>query len=170
MSDRPSDIVWRRDEIESPCVKICVVHPEARICTGCLRTIDEITSWGRMSREERRAVMAELPARKAQLQVRRGGRAYPYMEHFANENDLVARLGVLSPNDKIEIDGQRFVRRGAWGHLLNEHHLYPIDDYLYPRDAASETTDPYPPLYRSSRATPRLYRYFHGKRPRALAR
>jgi hypothetical protein len=102
--------------------------------------------------------------------VRRGGRAYPYMEHFANENDLVARLGVLSPNDKIEIDGQRFVRRGAWGHLLNEHHLYPIDDYLYPRDAASETTDPYPPLYRSSRATPRLYRYFHGKRPRALAR
>ena len=77
---------------------------------------------------------------------------------------------VLHGELKIEIDGQRFVRRGAWGHLLNEHHLYPIDDYLYPRDAASETTDPYPPLYRSSRATPRLYRYFHGKRPRALAR
>lgn len=70
-----SDEIWKREEIESPCVKICVVHPEARICTGCLRSIDEIAGWGRMSREERRRVMAELPARRDTLQVRRGGRA-----------------------------------------------------------------------------------------------
>jgi hypothetical protein len=70
-----SDDVWKREEIESPCVKICVVHPEARICTGCYRTIDEITTWGRMSREERREIMATLPARRETLQVRRGGRA-----------------------------------------------------------------------------------------------
>jgi predicted Fe-S protein YdhL (DUF1289 family) len=44
-----SDEVWKREEVESPCVKICVVHPEARICTGCLRSIDEIATWGRMS-------------------------------------------------------------------------------------------------------------------------
>ena len=37
-----TDGVWKRDEIESPCVKICVLHPEARICLGCLRTADEI--------------------------------------------------------------------------------------------------------------------------------
>jgi predicted Fe-S protein YdhL (DUF1289 family) len=72
MSD---DEIWKRDEVESPCVKICVVHPEARICTGCLRSIDEIATWGRMTREERRAVMAELPGRQALLKVRRGGRA-----------------------------------------------------------------------------------------------
>jgi predicted Fe-S protein YdhL (DUF1289 family) len=70
-----SDDIWKRDEVESPCVKICVVHPEARLCTGCLRTIDEITQWGRMSREERRAVIAELPGRQKRLTVRRGGRA-----------------------------------------------------------------------------------------------
>ncbi|MDG4648766.1 DUF1289 domain-containing protein [Roseibacterium sp. SDUM158017] len=70
-----SDDVWKREEIESPCVKICVVHPEARICTGCYRTIDEITAWGRMSREARREVMTELPARREKLSVRRGGRA-----------------------------------------------------------------------------------------------
>jgi len=70
-----SDEIWSRDEVESPCVKICVVHPEARICTGCLRSIDEIATWGRMSREERRAVMAELPDRQKLLKVRRGGRA-----------------------------------------------------------------------------------------------
>jgi uncharacterized protein len=70
-----TDNIWKRDEIESPCVKICVIHPQARLCTGCLRSIDEITQWSRMSTEARRAVMAELPARAARLTQRRGGRA-----------------------------------------------------------------------------------------------
>lgn len=70
-----SEPVWKRDEIESPCVKICVVHPVERICVGCLRTIDEIGGWGRMSPEERRAVMASLPDRAPRLRQRRGGRA-----------------------------------------------------------------------------------------------
>ncbi|HKL45156.1 MAG TPA: DUF1289 domain-containing protein [Roseovarius sp.] len=65
----------QRDRIDSPCVQICVVHPDARLCTGCLRTIDEITAWSRMSPEARRAVMAELPSRAGQLKKRRGGRA-----------------------------------------------------------------------------------------------
>ena len=54
---------WQRDEVESPCVRVCVVHPEARICTGCLRSIDEITRWSKMSGAERREVMAALPDR-----------------------------------------------------------------------------------------------------------
>lgn len=69
-----TDHIWKRDEIESPCIKICVVHPEARICTGCYRSIDEITGWARMSPEARRAVMDELPLRVGQLTKRRGGR------------------------------------------------------------------------------------------------
>ena len=67
--------LWKRDEIESPCVQICVVHPETRICTGCYRTIDEITDWSRMTPEARRNIMNDLPARADQLKVRRGGRA-----------------------------------------------------------------------------------------------
>ncbi len=70
-----SDEIWRRDEVESPCIKVCVIHPEARLCTGCLRSIDEITAWSKMSAEARRAVMTELPARQGQLSKRRGGRA-----------------------------------------------------------------------------------------------
>ncbi|WP_371059515.1 DUF1289 domain-containing protein [Rhodosalinus sp. 5P4] len=70
-----TDEVWKRDEIESPCVKLCVIHPEARICAGCHRSIDEITAWSRMTAEARRAVMAELPSRGALLKKRRGGRA-----------------------------------------------------------------------------------------------
>ena len=67
--------LWKRDEIESPCVQICVVHPETRICTGCYRTIDEITDWSRMTPEARRTIMDDLPVRVDQFKVRRGGRA-----------------------------------------------------------------------------------------------
>ena len=70
-----SDEVWKRQEAESPCIKICVVHPEARLCTGCLRSIDEITRWSKMSAEERREIMEVLPTRAGQLSKRRGGRA-----------------------------------------------------------------------------------------------
>lgn len=69
------DQVWTRDEIESPCVRVCVVHPEARICTGCLRSIDEIRDWSRMTPDQRREIMAELPDRGTMLRKRRGGRA-----------------------------------------------------------------------------------------------
>ncbi len=70
-----SDEVWKRPEVDSPCIKVCVVHPTERICVGCYRSIDEIAGWGRMSVEERRAVMAELPARAPRLRQRRGGRS-----------------------------------------------------------------------------------------------
>lgn len=66
--------IWQRNEVESPCVKVCVVHPEARICVGCNRTIDEISGWSRLSAEARAAIMAELPGRSALLTKRRGGR------------------------------------------------------------------------------------------------
>ncbi len=70
-----SDELWTRNEIESPCIKICVIQPKSRLCTGCLRSIDEITRWSKMAPEERRKVMAELPTRQGQLTRRRGGRA-----------------------------------------------------------------------------------------------
>lgn len=70
-----SDDLWKRDEVQSPCIKICVVHPETRLCTGCLRSIDEIGAWSAMSNDARRRVLAELPGRAGLLKQRRGGRA-----------------------------------------------------------------------------------------------
>lgn len=69
------DDIWSRDEVQSPCIKICVVHPAERICTGCLRSIDEITQWSKMSNEARARVMDELPNRATLLKKRRGGRS-----------------------------------------------------------------------------------------------
>ncbi|WP_430448784.1 DUF1289 domain-containing protein [Rhodophyticola sp.] len=71
----PGPEVWKRDEIESPCIKICVVHPETRLCTGCNRSIEEITNWSRMAPDARARIMAELPTRAPLLKKRRGGRA-----------------------------------------------------------------------------------------------
>jgi hypothetical protein len=96
-------------------------------------------------------------------------RRLPYMEHFANEHDLVARLGVLSPlrdgpGSLVEIDGPVFEQKGAWGHLLNEHYLSPIDDYLYPGGRGHRRErDPFP-RQGGTDSNPRLYEYFHGKR------
>ncbi|MCI2398698.1 DUF1289 domain-containing protein [Aliiroseovarius subalbicans] len=69
-----SDDIWKRDEPESPCVNVCVVHPDARLCTGCLRSIDEITNWRTMTPEARRVVMDDLPTRAPLIAKRRGGR------------------------------------------------------------------------------------------------
>jgi predicted Fe-S protein YdhL (DUF1289 family) len=70
-----NDDIWKRDEVESPCVNICVVHPTARICVGCLRSIDEIAVWSRLSTDARREIIADLPARAPAIKQRRGGRA-----------------------------------------------------------------------------------------------
>ena len=80
-----TDAIWKRDEIDSPCVKICVIHPASRLCTGCLRTIDEIGAWSRMTPEARRAVMAELPSRLGQVSQRRGGRSARLAKDFSSE-------------------------------------------------------------------------------------
>jgi len=69
-----SEDIWKRNEVDSPCVKICIIHPQANICTGCFRTIDEISSWSNMSESERKGIIKELPNRSSKLRVRRGGR------------------------------------------------------------------------------------------------
>lgn len=54
-------------EIESPCNKVCVVDAASGLCIGCGRTLAEIGGWIAMAPDERRRVMAGLPARLAAL-------------------------------------------------------------------------------------------------------
>jgi hypothetical protein len=48
----------------SPCVRICVVDPDSGLCVGCGRTIEEITVWGELDADERRAIVAGLARRR----------------------------------------------------------------------------------------------------------
>jgi predicted Fe-S protein YdhL (DUF1289 family) len=53
--------------IDSPCIKLCRIDAATRLCVGCLRTLEEIAGWGRLSMDERRRVMDALPARGSLL-------------------------------------------------------------------------------------------------------
>jgi predicted Fe-S protein YdhL (DUF1289 family) len=64
-------------EIESPCIKVCVVDPGSGFCIGCGRTRDEIASWLEFNADERRRIMRNLADRMSSLTDRRrrkGGR------------------------------------------------------------------------------------------------
>ncbi|RST86710.1 DUF1289 domain-containing protein [Aquibium carbonis] len=49
--------------IESPCILVCSMDIKTGYCFGCGRTQGEIGTWIAMAPSERRAIMAELPAR-----------------------------------------------------------------------------------------------------------
>ena len=42
--------------VASPCVNICALDDDD-VCTGCQRTVTEITRWSRMTHAERRQVL-----------------------------------------------------------------------------------------------------------------
>ena len=67
--------VWKRNELDSPCIKLCIIHEEKGLCIGCYRTIFEIADWSKLSSEVRNQIILELPDRgKKMLAYRRGGR------------------------------------------------------------------------------------------------
>lgn len=49
--------------VPSPCVSVCLMHPDGGHCEGCLRTLPEIGSWGRMSDEAKRLVWRSIQQR-----------------------------------------------------------------------------------------------------------
>ncbi|MBS7326841.1 MAG: DUF1289 domain-containing protein [Thiopseudomonas sp.] len=52
--------------VPSPCVSVCVLD-EQDICVGCQRTGKEISYWGKMNNDERRAILQQAVQRaKAQ--------------------------------------------------------------------------------------------------------
>jgi uncharacterized protein len=53
--------------IETPCINVCTLHPDLRICIGCGRDLAEIARWSQFSPHERTAVMKAARHRLAQL-------------------------------------------------------------------------------------------------------
>ena len=52
------------DDVPSPCVSICALDASQTLCLGCGRTLHEIATWVEMSADQKRAVVASLPARQ----------------------------------------------------------------------------------------------------------
>ena len=64
MSERPSG---PPAPIKTPCVKVCVVDGESGLCQGCFRQLSEVAGWARLTDDERDAIMADLPDRRARI-------------------------------------------------------------------------------------------------------
>ncbi len=52
-------------EVASPCINVCRMDAASGYCEGCRRTLEEIACWSVYSPAEKRAVLAQLPARNA---------------------------------------------------------------------------------------------------------
>lgn len=52
-------------DIESPCTRICAVDQSTGYCTGCFRTLHEISYWVSYTPQERLRIMAFVEARRA---------------------------------------------------------------------------------------------------------
>ncbi len=99
----------------------------------------------------------------------------PWIESYGNEFDIVARLGMLAPHPGkrgVDIDGPMYEHKGAWGHLLNQHYLRPIDQHQrddgHKRGPARTTATPFVltnGAEHPDKSQPRLYRYLNGGSP-----
>lgn len=49
--------------LPSPCTSVCRMDAANGLCEGCLRSIDEIATWGMMDDQGRRAVWAMIEER-----------------------------------------------------------------------------------------------------------
>lgn len=49
--------------VPSPCVSVCVMHPQTAVCEGCLRDLHEIGAWGRLTDEDKRQVWRRIAQR-----------------------------------------------------------------------------------------------------------
>jgi len=60
------------DPVPSPCVSVCRMEDmqggtAGQLCSGCLRTLDEIVAWGQASNDFKREVWAKIAVRRAAL-------------------------------------------------------------------------------------------------------
>lgn len=51
-------------DLTSPCVEVCQLDYTKKICTGCLRTLDEIAAWTNCNEDEKRRILKNVEERK----------------------------------------------------------------------------------------------------------
>ena len=56
--------------MDSPCIQVCTYDPSTDLCLGCGRTLDEISGWWDFDAARRQEILAQLPARLAEMRVK----------------------------------------------------------------------------------------------------
>ncbi|WP_299510325.1 DUF1289 domain-containing protein [uncultured Limnohabitans sp.] len=61
LAQRAADVLAEAlPHVPSPCMSVCVMHPQAAVCEGCLRSLEEIGAWSRMPDEAKRQVWQRI--------------------------------------------------------------------------------------------------------------
>ena len=50
--------------IASPCINVCKMDEQTGLCSGCLRTIDEIARWSSIDDSRRLSILAAIAKRR----------------------------------------------------------------------------------------------------------
>ena len=50
--------------IKSPCVNVCILDEEGKVCIGCKRSVEEIMKWTNFSKKDRTNILIALKNRK----------------------------------------------------------------------------------------------------------
>tara|TARA_B110001454_G_C12638155_1_gene400017 strand:+ start:766 stop:957 length:192 start_codon:yes stop_codon:yes gene_type:complete len=45
---------------KSPCINICFLSPKTNLCLGCGRSVEEISSWINLSKDEKKKILTRL--------------------------------------------------------------------------------------------------------------
>jgi uncharacterized protein len=54
----------------SPCIRVCILDSQSKLCSGCFRTSEEIGKWLSFTEEERSQVLSKLKERRYQYEQR----------------------------------------------------------------------------------------------------
>ena len=60
--------------VASPCINICRMDAATGWCEGCLRTIDEIATWGQVDDDGRRQILQAIAPRRVTWVAARAAR------------------------------------------------------------------------------------------------
>ena len=59
-------------EPKSPCINVCRYNSN-NLCSGCFRTVEEISLWGSLNNKEKQKVLDNVSKRKAEVMDYYGG-------------------------------------------------------------------------------------------------
>ncbi len=126
--------------IPSPCISVCRIRPSSDFCIGCARSRDEIAGWLNLTDDQKSAVWAALPERRAQmgLSVHRLGWGTEDLRGFIREslrpdggtwvsgvNGAIAEFCVCANDDlHVELGDRTIIARtqgGAISLSLEDH-------------------------------------------------
>ncbi len=54
-------------EVASPCIKLCKIDQATSLCSGCFRSLAEISVWSRASNDVKLQILQEVEQRREEM-------------------------------------------------------------------------------------------------------